>query len=393
MKYNFDQIIDRRNTNCVKYDFNKRFGKPENIIPLWIADMDFKSPPAVSEALKKICDRGVYGYSEPTDTYFLALKNWFSRRFDWTPQPEWLLTTPGVVHALSTAIQALTHVGEAVLIQPPVYPPFAATIESCNRKLVTSPLVLNQNRYEMDYQDFEQKIINHDVKLFILCSPHNPVGRVWSKEELTRIGNICVKHHVYVVSDEIHADFVFPGNKHFIFASVKPEFADLSIICTAPSKTFNLAGLQTSNIFIPNPEIRSKFHKLLVESNHLEAPNIFGITACQTAYESGEDWLEELLIYLKENFDFVQQFLAEKLPQIKLISPDGCYLAWLDCRALNLTLQEMEELFTVKAGVWLNDGSAFGKEGIGFQRVNIACPRSVLHQAFNQIFQTIVSEN
>jgi len=295
-----------------------------------------------------------------------------------------------VVYAIATAIRALTEKGDAVLIQQPVYHPFASTVLVNGRKLVNNPLVYEKGEYHIDFDDFEEKIIKNDVKLFLLCSPHNPVGRVWTREELVRMGDICLKHNVIVISDEIHADFVYKGYLHFIFASLKPEFLNNTIICTAPSKTFNLAGLQVSNIFIANDEIRKKFREELMRSGYSQ-PNTMGLVACQAAYEHGAQWLDELIEYLEGNISYIRKFLAERLPQIKLVEPQGTYLLWLDFNQLNLSEEELNDLIVNKAKLWLNEGTTFGSEGKGFQRLNIACPRATLEKAFLQLEKAIAS--
>ena len=384
MKYNFNEMIDRRGTDCLKYDFSAERGKPEGVLPLWIADMDFQAPPLVLERLSEVVNHGIFGYSDSKTDYILALKNWFEKRFQWSIQEEWLIKTPGIVFAIAAAIHAFTKEGEAVLIQQPVYYPFRETILENERKLVNSPLIRRGDRYEIDFEDFEDKIIQEKVKLFIFCSPHNPVGRVWKEEELKRIGEICLKHGVIVVSDEIHCDFVYPGHKHTVFASISKEISNITITCTAPSKTFNIAGLQISNIIIENPLFREKIKKAIGRTGYSQV-NQIGLAACQAAYEGGEEWLEELKLYLKENVDYTRTFLKENLPKVMLIEPEGTYLLWLDFKAYNLTEKEREELMLKKAGLWLDSGSMFGPDGKGYERINIACPRAVLDKALHQL--------
>jgi len=388
MDYNFDQVIDRKNTNSLKYDFAVERGKPVDILPLWVADMDFQAPREVLDAMHKSISHGIFGYTEVKSDYFDVIYHWFSTHFDWKTEENWLIKTPGVVFAIALAIKALTKEGEGILIQQPVYYPFSETIRSNNRKLVINSLVYKDGCYHIDFEDFEQKIISENVKLFLLCNPHNPVGRVWSKEELLELGNICIKHGVVVVSDEIHCDFTYPGYKHTVFASINEEFAQNSILCTAPSKTFNLAGLQISNIFIKNETLRLKIKAEIVKSGYSQL-NTLGLVACKSAYEYGESWLKELKSYLVDNLIFVREFLAEKLPEIKLIEPQGTYLIWLDCSALNLTKKEMEHLFVHQANLWVDPGIIFGKEGENFERINIACPRIVLEQALTQLEKAI----
>ncbi|MDX9872062.1 MAG: MalY/PatB family protein [Clostridia bacterium] len=390
MKYNFDAIIDRKNTHSIKYDFAEERGKPDGVLPLWVADMDFPAPPAVIEALVQKSRHGIFGYSEMKADYFKTLQTWFKQRFDWEVRPEWLVKTPGVVFAFSIAIRALTEKNDAVLIQPPVYYPFSESVLVNERRLVTNQLIYAQGKYTIDFADFEQKIIENKVKLFLLCSPHNPVGRVWRKEELIRMGEICLKHGVKVISDEIHEDFVYPGYRHFVFANLKPEFAEITATCTAPSKTFNLAGLHVSNAFIANASIRAKFSAEISRCG-LSQLNIMGLIASQAAYAHGGEWLEELKRYLNGNLNFLRDFLQRKIPQIQLVEPEGTYLAWLDCNALGLNDTELDDLMENRAGLWLDTGLMFGAGGAGFQRVNIACPREVLEKALTQLEQAIKS--
>lgn len=384
MMHDFNQIINRIGTNSIKYDFAIERGKPADSLPLWVADMDFMTAPAVTDALLKVVQHGIYGYSESKQDYYEAVHRWFLKRFHWETKKEWLVKTPGVVYAIATAVRALTKEGDGVLIQQPVYYPFSETIKANHRILINNPLIYEDGAYHIDFEDFETKIIQNKVKLFILCSPHNPVGRVWSKKELTRLGEICLKHTVIVISDEIHADFIYKGYEHTIFSSIRPDFAENSILCTAPSKTFNLAGLQVSNIFIANKDIRRKFREEIIRSGYSQL-NTMGLIACQAAYEHGAEWLDELKEYLEGNLDYVRNFLIERLPQIKLIEPQGTYLVWLDFQELQLSEKELEDIIVHKAGLWLDHGTMFGSDGAGFQRVNIACPREILEKAFLQL--------
>ena len=391
MKYNFDEIIDRRNSDCLKYDFAVERGKPEDVLPLWVADMDFRTAPGIIERAVADAGFGIYGYTESKDDYFQAVAAWYEKYFDWKVERKWLVKTPGIVFAIGIAIQALTKEGDAVLIQQPVYYPFSEVIKDNDRILVNSELVLKDGHYEIDFEDFEEKIIRNDVKLFVLCSPHNPVGRVWTVDELRRMGEICLRHDVKVVSDEIHSDFVYEGRKHYVFSTVDPAFEDISIICTAPSKTFNLAGLQVSNIFIPNVQIRKAFKRQVSAAGYSQV-NMIGLHACQAAYETGREWLEELKVYLKGNLDFAREYLEENLPHIKLIEPEGTYLIWLDCRALGLTEEKLEHLIVHEAKLWLDSGAIFGAVGEGFERINIACPRAVLKEALERLHRAVKKE-
>ena len=381
---NFDEIIERRNTDSLKYDFAARRGMPEGLLPLWVADMDFRTPPCVVEALVNKSRHGIFGYSESRGDYFEALQGWFARHFGWRVQPEWLVKTPGVVFAICAAIRALTNEGDAVLIQQPVYYPFTESIIANKRGLVVNELAYSDGGYHIDFEDFERKIVQHDVKMFILCSPHNPVGRVWTKDELTRLGDICVKHGVLIISDEIHADFVYPGFAHTVFASLKPEFADITVTCTAPTKTFNLAGLQISNIFIANRRYRALIRQEIMRFGYSQL-SVMGIEACKAAYKKGEEWLEELKIYLAENLNFLRGFIHSRIPVIRLVEPEGTYLVWLDCSGVGLDDEALDKLIVHRAKLWLDGGPMFGQGGSGFQRINIACPRALLKQALEHL--------
>lgn len=390
MKFNFDEVIDRKNSDSLKFDFAKEKGLPEDVLPLWVADMDFKAPPGVLEALQKSLDRGIFGYSDTGDDYYEIVASWFKKRFDFTYEKEWLIKTPGIVFALANAVRALTEKGDNVIIQPPVYYPFFNVIRNNHRNIIENPLVCKDGKFYIDFEDFETKIIENNVKLFILCSPHNPVSRVWTKEELKKLGEICLKHNVYIVADEIHCDFVFEGSKHHIFIDAVPEMKDRTIICTAPSKTFNIAGMQLSNIFIPSAEIRERY-MAEIDVTGFTVPSNPGVVACKAAYATGEEWFEECLSYIKANFDYLREFLNENLPQIKLIEPEGTYLAWLDCSGLGLTAAELNNLIINKAKLWLDAGDIFGKASEQYQRIVMACPRATLERAMKQLKSAVDS--
>ena len=388
MVYEFNKIIERKSTNCIKYDFAAERGKPEDVLPLWVADMDFQTPPEVTDAMISACRHGIFGYSEVKLPYFQIVFDWFQNYFKWDTEAAWLVKTPGVVFAICTAIRAFSNPGDSILIQRPVYYPFTNSILDNDRVLVNSPLVYRDGFYSIDLEDFEAKIRENKVKVFVLCNPHNPVGRVWSRDELIGMGEICLKHNVIVVSDEIHADFTRPGFQHTVFANLKPEYADITITCTAPSKTFNLAGLQVSNIFISNRELRFPFRKELYRTGYCQL-NTMGLVACQAAYANGSHWLKELKSYLEGNLEFVRSFLKRELPQITLIEPQGTYLLWLDFRELGMSEEVLDRFSLDKAKLWLDKGTMFGPEGEGFQRINIACPRVTLEKAFSQLKHAI----
>lgn len=384
MQYDFDTPIDRTHTWSIKHDFKKENGKADDILPLWVADMDFRSPDSVVEALKKAVDHGIFGYSRADESYFDAVAAWYQKRHHLTLQPEWMTCTPGIVFALSIAVRAFTQEGDAVLIQPPVYHPFSRAILRNKRTLVENPLVLKDGHYEMDLEELEQKVLDEHVKLMILCNPHNPVGRVWTREELTALADICLRHHVYVISDEIHGDFVWQGHEQTPYASISEEACLHSMMCTAPSKTFNLAGMATSNLFIPDPEMRRKFRSELLDVGQ-ENMNRLGLFACRAAYEGGGEWLDQLIGYLAGNLALVRDFCKNRVPQIQLIEPEGTYLAWLDCRELGMTDDELMAFFSDDAKVWLDPGTHSGEQGSGFMRFNLGSSRSVIAQALDQI--------
>lgn len=386
----FDTVIERKNTKCIKYDFAVKRGKPENILPLWVADMDFKVSSYITDALEAMVSHGIFGYSESDESYFEAVKGWMKRHHNWDIEEGWLVKTPGVVFALATAVRAFTEEGDSVLIQRPVYYPFGEVILNNNRRLVDNTLILTEDgHYEIDYEDFERKIVEENVKLFILCNPHNPVGRVWTKEELTRLGDICLKHNVLVVSDEIHSDFIFSG-KHQVFAAVKKKFEDICIICTAPSKTFNIAGLQVSNIFLPNVALAERYRKELAATGYSQL-SLPALVACEAAYKHGDEWLSAALAYIRENSKFVKEYLEKNLPKVKMIKQEGTYLAWLDFRAYGLSDAELDKRIVEQAELWLDSGAMFGKSGEGFQRINIACPRATLEKALEKLSGVFLS--
>ena len=382
--YDFDRIVDRRNTDCLKYDFAVQRGRPKDVLPFWVADMDFSIAQEIEDALVKRCQHGIFGYSEATDGYFAALQNWYLKHFNWQVQRPWLIKTPGVVFALAMAVKAFTEPGDGVLVQQPVYYPFTEVIRDNDREVVNAPLALVNGHYEIDFADLEQKLANPKVKLMFLCSPHNPVGRVWTKEELLKVGDLCLKYNVITVSDEIHSDFVWDDNTHTPFATLGEEYQQNCIVCTAPSKTFNLAGLQVSNIFIPNQKLRRAFRKQIDAAGYSQL-NTLGLVACQAAYAYGEEWLTQVKAYLCSNITFVDGYLKQNLPQIKMLPIEGTYLVWLDCSALGMTADEREQWLWHEAKLWLDGGGIFGKEGEAFERINVACPRATLLQGLEQL--------
>lgn len=387
----FDTVIDRHHTYSIKYDSARENGMPEDVLPLWVADMDFRVSSYIQDAIRAQTEHGIFGYSNMQEEYFTAVQGWMQRHHGWQVEPQWLVRTPGVVFALAAAVRAFTETGDGVLIQPPIYPPFKNVITDNDRKVVCNPLVLGDDgRYRIDFEAFETSIIKENVKLFLLCNPHNPVGRVWSREELERLGDICCRHQVIVVSDEIHADFVFEG-RHQVFADVKEAYRRITVTATAPSKTFNIAGLQASNIFIADPERRRQFEKQLQAVGYHEL-TIMGMLAAKEAYEHGEEWYTAMHGYVRENIAFARAFVTERLAPVRMLPHEGTYLIWLDFRALQYSDEELNDLLIHKAKLWLDDGEMFGTEGRGFQRVNVACPRKTLTEALKRLETAIRAE-
>ena len=374
--YNFDKVIERRGTDSMKYD-NPRVA--DTVLPLWVADMDFQIPTEATEALIESAKHSIFGYTIPKEDYDRAVINWFATHFGFESKAEWIVKVPGVVFALAQAVKAFTQEGEAVMVQRPVYNPFVTAITSNRRKLVDSPLIYKDGKYHMDFEDLERKISENDVRMFILCSPHNPVSRVWSMDELTEVGKICRRHNCLIISDEIHCDITFEGHTHHMF-----PFLDNTVICTAPSKTFNLAGLQNANIFIPNEDLRARYKKELYSSGYNQL-NTMGLAASKAVYEHGHNWLIELRKYLQGNYEYLKTFFAENIPQVKVIEPEGTYLIWLDFNAFGLSQEKLDDILLNEAQVWLSSGTSFGPQGKGFQRINIGCPRSTLNTALERI--------
>lgn len=382
MAYDFDRLIDRRNTRSYKWDqCEKLFGDPD-ILPLWVADMDFPSPPAVQEVLKKRAEIGLYGYAIRTKSYFQAIVNWFRRRHNWSIESSWIIDSPSIVTSLSLAVEQFSEPGGQVVIQPPVYYPFFDVIKNNGRVIAQNPLILRNGRFEMDYDHLES-LFKGGAKLILLCSPHNPGGRVWERDELLKLGELCLKYQVTVISDEIHCDLTFPGHPHTPFASLSPELADITVTCLAATKTFNLPGLHTSIIVASNPVLKKKLERRL-QMLSLHMAQHFAQDAVEAAYNEGGEWLDAVMNYVKGNLDFTIAYLAEQLPEVKPLQPDGTYLLWVDCRSLGLDKQGLKDLMFRQAKVAFSEGSVFGTEGEGWLRINLACPRSILEQALNQ---------
>ena len=383
MKFNFDKIIDRTNNFSAKWsEMNKNFGT-NNLLPMWVADMDFLTAPCVMEALKDRLEQGIFGYTTRPSSYNESIVNWLDNRFSWKINQEWLMFSPAVITSISLLIQNLTQKNDKIMIQEPVYSPFHSIVESNERNLVISPLVkLDDGSYVMDYEDIEAKI--KDVKIFILCNPHNPVGRVWTREELTRLGEICLKHNVLVISDEIHSDIILKNHKHTPFASISKEFRENTITCMAPTKTFNFAGIQSSFLVISNPyyyEVMDKAFSIL----DIKRNNAFSLVATEAAYNYGEDWLYELIKYIEDNVDFAIDYIKNHIPQLKVKKPEGTYLLWVDFSNLNVDKKDLKNALINKGRIALSDGSSFGIGGDGYYRINIACPRSMVLEGLKRI--------
>jgi len=386
---NFDEIIERHGTDCLKYDFAVRRGMPEDVLPLWVADMDFKTTSYIEDAIIERTKHGIFGYSESSEGYFDALASWIKRRHEWEVKPNWLIKTPGVVFALAMCVKAYTNEGDSVLIQQPVYYPFSEVINDNGRRVVSNDLFLgDDNRYHIDYVDFEKKIVDEKIKLFLLCNPHNPTGRVFSKEELTKLGEICVKHNVIVACDEIHNDFVFKG-KHTVFASINKEFENISITCTSASKTFNIATMLISNIFVPNSELRRKLRHE-IDAAGVSQLSLFGLIATQAAYEHGDEWYEKMLEYVKGNIEYARNFVNDNLPGVEMIESEGTYLIWLDFRKTGIDYKELDRRIIYDAKLWLDSGKIFGSTGEGFQRINVTAPRSVIKECLERIQKYVI---
>lgn len=388
--YNFDKIINRRNTNSEKYDCEK--AKDSRIIPMWVADMDFETLPEIKEVLEKRVKHGIFGYASPTESYYQAVIHWMKTRHNFDVNKDWIITTTGIVTALKLAVRAFTQENDKIMIMKPVYYPFDASIHVNHRVIVECPLIFNNNSYSCDFDLFERTIQENNIKMFILCNPHNPIGKVWTRDELYQIGMICKKYNVLVISDEIHMDFTYGQNKHIPFYNVDESFKDFSVICTAPSKTFNLAALQTSNIIIADEKLRHLF-EIEKDASGVTDPNIFGLDACEAAYTYGAKWVDELIEYLQGNINYMNDFLQTRLPDLKLVESQGLYLVWVDMRALGMNKDELEDFMLNKAYLWLDEGYIFGTGGEGFERFNIACPRSILKKALEQLEKAIQDRN
>ncbi|MCR3760945.1 MalY/PatB family protein [Clostridium felsineum] len=382
--YNFDELVERRNTACAKWD------ERQDVLPLWVADMDFEVAPEISRAIRKRAEHAVYGYVKTSDEYYNSIINWVKRRHGIDIKKEWIVFSGGIVPGINVMINALTEPNDKVIVQTPVYYPFYSAITNNECSILKNPLKLKNGKYEMDFDDLKEKLKDEKVKVMILCSPHNPTGRVWTEKELKAVGELCRENNVVVISDEIHSDLVYKPNKHTPFLAVDDEFKNNSIMCISPSKTFNLAGLQVSSLIIPDKDIRKKVIKAMERSTAVW-PNVFGMEASIAAYNESEAWLEELMDYLKSNLKFMEEYINLNIPEVELIRPEGTYLVWLDFRKLNMSVKQLKSFMLNKAKVWLDEGYIFGEEGNGFERVNIACSRSTLKEALDRISNALKS--
>jgi len=383
LTYDFDKVIDRCGTESMKWVYPRKVLKVEDALPMWVADMDFESPPAVIEALRRRVDHGVFGYPLVPPSFYEAAIEWLGRRHGWPVRKDWMALTPGIVPALNYCVRAFTGPGDPVIIQTPVYHPFYYAIENNGRRVVRNPLRFDGRRYTMDLEDLRTKI-DAAGRMLILCSPHNPTGRVWTREELEALGRIAVERDLLVVADEIHHDLVYRGHRHHVFSALAPELAQQTVTCIAPSKTFNVAGLSTAAVIASNPDLLKKFEDE-AERSGFDLGNALGIVAFEAAYAHGEDWLEALLAYLEGNVDLIETFVAERLPGVRFVRPEGTYLALLDCRGLEIEPARLNEYFLNRCRVYFTDGRIFGEEAAGFVRINFGCPRSVLREALERV--------
>jgi cystathionine beta-lyase len=389
-KADFNAVVERSGTASRKWDAQREVFGTENLLPMWIADMDFCSPPQVVSAVRQRACHGIYGYPERFESYYTAFVEWAYRRYDWQIDPEWMLTTPGVVTAITASILAFTEPGDGVLIQPPVYPPFFSCPRLSGRTVIENPLVEDSDgTWRINFEDLARKL-KLGPKLMVLCSPHNPVGRVWNRKELQTVAELCLENDVLMISDEIHGDLLLGGRRHIPLASIGTDVAARTIVCTAPSKTFNIAGLCTSTVIVSEPTLRAKLRHVLDALDICDG-NVFGITAFEAAYRLGEEWLLELLPYLESNAEFMGEYLVEKIPRIRMTKPESTFLAWLDCRGLGLSQEKLKAFFIQNAKVGLNDGQTFGEEGLGYMRLNFGCSRQTLQQGLTRIEQAVKS--
>lgn len=383
MKWDFDEPVERKGTSCVKYDLTKEIFGTSDLIPMWVADMDFKTPGFIIKALRKRLDHEILGYSFRPEDYYRSIIHWHHIRHNWKIEREWICFSPGIVPALNICTLAFTRPGDTIIVQPPVYFPFFSAVENHGRNLSCNPLTEKDGRWTMDLESLSANL-NSDVKMIIISNPHNPVGRAWSFEELSRLAEICLKNNILILSDEIHCDLVLPRYKHQPMSTISEEVAEITVTCVSPSKTFNLAGLSTSSVIISNPVLRKYFNSR-IDHIHIGNGNIFGTVASTAAYSEGHDWLAALNEYINGNVELVMDYLSENIPEIIPVRPEATYMIWLDCRKLGMNSKELQEFFTFRAGVGMNEGSTFGPGGEGFMRMNLATTRSMIRSALQKI--------
>jgi len=383
-KYNFDEIVNRRGTSCLKYDFGMKRKGRDDLLPLWVADMDFALPQEILDDFHKRIDSGIFGYTDPDEEYFAALNRWFFNHHGYQVDPETVTVGCGIVYGLATGVKAFTEAGDAILIQQPVYYPFREVIEDNGRIFINNQLHYEDGKYTIDFEDFEKKIVENNVKVFILCNPHNPVGRVWTREELERMGDICLAHDVVIMDDEIHCDFVYEGHTFTSFMTLGSKYQNNLVMYTSPSKTFNVAGFQPANIIIPNPDLRAKYRHANAGAGYSQG-NIMGMVAVKACYTKGDQWVKELVEYIAGNIAYAKEFTKANFPKATFVEPEGTYLVWIDFSAYGFTDEELEHIMVDEAKLWLDSGKVFGPATAQFERFNLACPRSTVEQAFNQL--------
>lgn len=388
--YNFDEMVDRRGTSCLKYDFGMKRKGRDDLLPLWVADMDFKLPDEILEDLHRRIDHGIFGYTEADEEYFAAVDRWFFNHHGYHVDPETLTVGCGVVYGLATGVKAFTEAGDSILIQQPVYYPFREVIEDNGRHFINNQLHYEDGRYTIDFEDFEKKIVENKVKVFILCNPHNPVGRVWTRQELEQMGDICLRHNVVIMDDEIHCDFVFPGYQFTSFMNLDEKYRKNLVLYTSPSKTFNVAGMQPANIIIPDEGLRIAYRRANSAAGYSQG-NVMGMTAVKAVYTKGDAWVKELVEYIDGNKEYMKEFVKANFPKAQFVEPEGTYLIWIDFSGYGFTDEELEHVMVEEAKLWLDCGKVFGPATAQFERFNIACPRATVVQAMEQLKQAMDS--
>lgn len=388
--YNFDEMVDRRGTSCLKYDFGMKRKGRDDLLPLWVADMDFKLPDEILEDLHRRIDHGIFGYTEADEEYFAAVDRWFFNHHGYHVDPETLTVGCGVVYGLATGVKAFTEAGDSILIQQPVYYPFREVIEDNGRHFINNQLHYEDGRYTIDFEDFEKKILENHVKVFILCNPHNPVGRVWTRQELEQMGDICLRHNVVIMDDEIHCDFIFPGYQFTSFMNLDEKYRKNLVLYTSPSKTFNVAGMQPANIIIPDEGLRTAYRRANSAAGYSQG-NVMGMTAVKAVYTKGDAWVKELVEYIDGNKEYMKEFVKANFPKAQFVEPEGTYLIWIDFSGYGFTDEELEHVMVEEAKLWLDCGKVFGPATAQFERFNIACPRATVMQAMEQLKQAMDS--